>query len=394
MGIETALSTPLSARAAVRSLVASKIRELYNEGVGRSDILPFWVGEPDEPTPDFIRRAGIASIEAGEVFYSHNYGIPELRDALSAYLTRLHSKDINQARLAITSAGVNALMLASQLILDPGDRVVAVVPLWPNLQEIPKILSATVRTVALRFHRGGWRLDVQELIENLKPGTKAVYVNSPNNPTGWTITREEQKAILEHCRRHGIWIFADDAYERLYFGEGGVAPSFLKIGEPEDRLISANTFSKSWLMTGWRLGWLVVPSALAADLGKLLEYNTSCAPVFVQRAGIAALTQGEPLIQRTRERFRKCRDFLVGELQGIDKVRIANPSGTMYAFLKIEGVADSLAFCKRLVREQGLGLAPGSAFGPEGEGYVRWCFAAAEERLAEGVRRLRRALPG
>jgi aspartate/methionine/tyrosine aminotransferase len=289
---------------------------------------------------------------------------------------------------------VNALMLASQLILDPGDRVVAVVPLWPNLQEIPKILNATVRTVALRFHQTGWRLDVQELIENLNPGTKALYINSPNNPTGWTITREEQKAILEHCRRHGIWIFADDAYERLYFGEGGVAPSFLKIGEPEDRLISANTFSKSWLMTGWRLGWLVVPSALAADLGKLLEYNTSCAPVFVQRAGIAALTQGEPLIQRTRERFRKCRDFLVGELQGIDKVRIANPSGTMYAFLKIEGVADSLAFCKRLVREQGLGLAPGSAFGPEGEGYVRWCFAAAEERLAEGVRRLRRALPG
>jgi aspartate/methionine/tyrosine aminotransferase len=390
MGIETALS----ARAAVRSLVASKIRELYNEGVGRSDILPFWVGEPDEPTPDFIRRAGIASIEAGEVFYSHNYGIPELRDALSAYLSALHNKNIRESRLAITSAGVNALMLASQLILDPGDRVVAVVPLWPNLQEIPKILNATVRTVALRFHQTGWRLDVQELIENLNPGTKALYINSPNNPTGWTITREEQKAILEHCRRHGIWIFADDAYERLYFGEGGVAPSFLKIGEPEDRLISANTFSKSWLMTGWRLGWLVVPSALAADLGKLLEYNTSCAPVFVQRAGIAALTQGEPLIQRTRERFRRCRDFLVGELQGIDKVRIANPSGTMYAFLKIEGVADSLAFCKRLVREQGLGLAPGSAFGPEGEGYVRWCFAAAEERLAEGVRRLRRALPG
>jgi len=390
MGIETALS----ARAAVRSLVASKIRELYNEGVGRSDILPFWVGEPDEPTPDFIRRAGIASIEAGEVFYSHNYGIQELRDALSAYLTRLHSKDIKQDRLAITSAGVNALMLASQLILDPGDRVVAVVPLWPNLQEIPKILSATVRTVALRFLQSNWELDVDELIETLKPGTKALYINSPNNPTGWTITREEQKAILEHCRRHGIWIFADDAYERLYFGEGDVAPSFLKIGEPEDRLISANTFSKSWLMTGWRLGWLVVPSALAADLGKLLEYNTSCAPVFVQRAGIAALTQGEPLIQRTRERFRKCRDFLVGELQGIDKVRIANPSGTMYAFLKIEGVADSLAFCKRLVREQGLGLAPGSAFGPEGEGYVRWCFAAAEQRLAEGVRRLRRAVPG
>jgi aspartate/methionine/tyrosine aminotransferase len=255
-------------------------------------------------------------------------------------------------------------------------------------------LSATVRTVALRFHQAGWRLDVQELIESLKPGTKALYINSPNNPTGWTITREEQRAILEHCRRHGIWIFADDAYERLYFGEAGLAPSFLKISEPEDRLISANTFSKSWLMTGWRLGWLVVPPALAADLGKLLEYNTSCAPVFVQRAGIAALKEGEPTIARTRERFTKCRDFLIGELRRTDGIEVACPSGTMYAFLKVEGVSDSLAFCKRLVREQGLGLAPGSAFGPEGEGYVRWCFAAAEERLAEGVRRLRRALPG
>src|SRR4051812_21602721 len=384
--------TPLAARAAVRSLIASKIRELYNEGVGRSDILPFWVGEPDEPTPEFIRRAGIASIEAGEVFYSHNYGIPELRDALRVYLSTLHRKKIEDGQLAITSAGVNALMLASQLLIDPGDRVVAVVPLWPNLQEIPKILSAHVHTVALRFLASGWRLDVDELLKQLTPKTKALYLNSPNNPTGWTITREEQRAILEHCRRHGIWIFADDAYERLYFGEGGVAPSFLGLMEEGDRVISANTFSKSWLMTGWRLGWLVVPSGLAADLGKLIEYNTSCAPVFVQRAGIAALKEGEPVIAHTLQRFRSCRDFLLQGLSEIPNVRAATPSGTMYVFFKVEGMTDSLAFCKRLVREQGLGLAPGSAFGPEGEGFVRWCFAASHERLAEGVKRLRRAL--
>jgi aspartate/methionine/tyrosine aminotransferase len=382
----------LAARTAVRSLTASKIRELYNEGIGRSDILPFWVGEPDEPTPEFIRRAGIASIEAGEVFYSHNFGIPELREALRVYLSTLHKRKIGDGQLAITSAGVNALMLASQLLIDPGDEVVEVVPLWPNLQEIPKILGATVHTVALRFLPGGWRLDVEELLERLKPGTKALYINSPNNPTGWTITREEQRAILEHCRRHGIWIFADDAYERLYFGEGGVAPSFLRIAEPEDRLISANTFSKSWLMTGWRLGWLVVPAGLAADLGKLIEYNTSCAPVFVQRAGIVALNEGEPVIAHTLRRFTECRDFLVNELTHTEKIEVASPSGTMYAFFKVEGVTDSLAFCKRLVREQGLGLAPGSAFGPEGEGFVRWCFAASHERLAEGVKRLRRAL--
>jgi aspartate/methionine/tyrosine aminotransferase len=219
-----------------------------------------------------------------------------------------------------------------------------------------------------------------------------LMINSPNNPTGWTISREAQRAILEHCRRHGIWILADDAYERLYFGEKGIAPSFLDLAEPEDRLISANTFSKSWLMTGWRLGWLVVPPGLIADLGKLIEYNTSCAPVFVQRAGVVALNEGEDVIAHTLERFRRARDFLVSRLRGLPGVRVAVPEGAMYAFFAIEGMSDSLAFCKRLVREHGLGLAPGVAFGPQGEGYLRWCFAADEARLADGVERLRRAL--
>jgi aspartate/methionine/tyrosine aminotransferase len=383
--------TPLSARAAVRGLAASKIRELYNEGIGRTDVLAFWVGEPDEPTPDFIRRAGTQSIAAGEVFYTHNLGIPELREALGAYLSAIH-RPMDPGRIAVTSAGVNALMLASQLIVDPGDCVVEVVPLWPNLQEIPKILGASVSTVPLAFSPSGWKLDLDRLIDALKPGTRVLYLNSPNNPTGWTVTREEQQALLAHCRRHGIWIFADDAYERLYYGPGGVAPSFLDLAEEADRLVSANTFSKSWLMTGWRLGWLVVPPGLTADLGKLIEYNTSCAPVFVQRAGIAAVKEGEPVIARTLGRFRHARDFLIGELRKLSRVRVANPDGTMYAFFHIEGVKDSLAFCKRLVREHGLGLAPGAAFGPEGEGYVRWCFAASDERLAEGIRRLARAL--
>jgi len=385
--------TPLSARAAVRALAASKIRELYNEGVGKPGILPFWVGEPDEPTPQFIRKAGADSIAAGEVFYTHNLGIPELRDALADYLSRIHKK-VSPDEIVVTTAGVNALMLASQLLVDPGDRVVEVVPLWPNLQEIPKILGATVSTVPLGFSPEGWKLDLGRLIDALKPGTRALYLNSPNNPTGWVITREEQRVVLEHCRRHGIWIFADDAYERLYFGPGAIAPSFLSLCEPEDRVVSANTFSKSWLMTGWRLGWLVVPAALTADLGKLVEYNTSCAPVFVQRAGIAALKEGEPVIARTVERFRDARDFLLKQLNTVPRVQVAVPDGAMYAFFRVEGMADSLAFCKRLVREQGLGLAPGAAFGPEGEGYVRWCFAASHDKLADGVARLRRALTG
>jgi aspartate/methionine/tyrosine aminotransferase len=383
--------TPLGARAAVQALAASKIRELYNEGLGRKDILAFWVGEPDEPTPEFIRKAATESIGAGELFYTHNLGIPKLREALAAYVSRLHrATDWNQ--IAVTSAGVNALMLASQLLVDPGDHVVEVVPLWPNLQEIPKILGARVSTVALDFSTEGWTLDVGKLLGELKPGTRVLYLNSPNNPTGWTISRGEQKTILEHCRRHGIWIFADDAYERLYFGAGSVAPSFLDAMQDDDRVISTNTFSKSWLMTGWRLGWLVVPPSLVADLGKLIEYNTSCTPIFVQRAGIAAVTGGEPVIEHTRERFRRARDFLVAELRKLPRVEVAVPDGTMYVFLRVKGMTDSLAFCKQLVREHGLGLAPGSAFGPEGEGFLRWCFAAETDKLADGVARLKRAL--
>ena len=388
MKVEAPLKFSLVARDAVRALTASKIRELYNAGLGNPNVLPFWVGEPDEPTPDFIRKAGTDSIEAGELFYTHNLGIPELREALAAYITRLHRK-VSFDEIAVTTAGVNALMVASQLLIDPGDRVVQVVPLWPNLQEIPKILGARVETVALQFEESGWRLDLDKLLDALKPGTKALYLNSPNNPTGWTVTQPELEAILERCRRHGIWIFADDAYERLYYGENGVAPSVLDISSDEERLISANTFSKSWLMTGWRLGWLVVPPGLTADLGKLIEYNTSCAPVFVQRAGIAAVKEGEPVIARTRYRFRKARDFLVSKLKETSRIKVAEPSGTMYAFFEVEGVHDSLAFCKDLVRETGLGLAPGSAFGPQGEGFVRWCFAASEEKLADGVARLK-----
>ena len=385
---------PPLARDTVHGLRASKIREVANAGIGRDDVLAFWFGEPDEVTPAFIRQAGIDSLNAGETFYTHNLGLPELRDAIAAYVSRLHRRAAGD-RIAVSNSGMSALMLTTQLLVSGGDRVVAVTPLWPNLVEIPKILGAAVECVALEFGAAGWTLDLDRLLAALTPGTRAVYINSPNNPTGWTIGADAQKRVLDHCRRHGIWIVADDAYERLHYdGPAGsvAAPSFLDLAEPEDRVISTNTFSKSWLMTGWRLGWLVVPPGVAADLGKLIEYNTSCTPVFVQRAGIAAVTGGEPVIARSLERFRRARDFLVHELRKIPGVEAALPDGTMYVFFRVRGMTDSLAFCKRLVRGHGLGLAPGAAFGPEGEGYARWCFAAELARLADGVTRLKRAL--
>lgn len=261
--------------------------------------------------------------------------------------------------------------------------------------EIPKILGATVDCVQLTFGPDGWTLDLDRLLAALLAGTRTVYINSPNNPTGWTLTREEQRAILEHCRARGIWIIADDAYERLYFdgsAAGAVAPSFLDLALPEDRVVSTNTFSKSWLMTGWRLGWIVAPPSLVPDLAKLVEYNTSCAPPFVQRAGVVALTGGEPVIAHTVGRLRDARDFLHAHLTRMPGVEAVAPPGAMYAFFRVDGVSDSLEFCKRLVADAGLGLAPGIAFGPEGEGFVRWCFASNEARLADGAGRMERFL--
>jgi aspartate/methionine/tyrosine aminotransferase len=379
---------PALAREAVHALSASKIREVANAGIGDPDVLPFWFGEPDEVTPQFIRDAGAAALARGETFYTQNFGIDELRAAIASYLTHWH-RPTTSAEIAVTASGMSALMLAVEALVAPGDRVVAVTPLWPNLVEIPKILSAHVACVPLAFGPEGWTLDVDRLLASLTPGTRALLLNSPNNPTGWTIDAAAQQAILAHCRRHGIWVIADDVYERLYFRDDrDCAPSFLQLAAAGERVISTNSFSKAWSMTGWRLGWIVAPPSLMPDLGKLIEYNTSCSPSFVQRAGVAAITQGEPEVARMRARLRHARDFLVRELSRLPGLEVASPPGAMYAFFRVAGVSDSLAFCKDLVRHGKLGLAPGSAFGPEGEGFVRWCFAASEPRLADGIARL------
>ncbi len=380
-------------RQVIDELPGSKIREVANAGLGRSDVLPFWFGESDEPTPGFIRDAAIRSLNEGETFYAHNLGLPELREALSAYIGSLH-RPVSAARIAVTSSGVNALMLAMQALAGPGDEVVAVVPVWPNLTSQPVILGASVKRVSLQVREGAWQLDMAALLAAVTPKTNVLLVNAPNNPTGWTLTRAEQETVLAHCRRTGTWIVADEVYERVYFKpRAKCAPSFLDIAEPDDRLVVAHSFSKSFLMTGWRLGWLVMPPALIEAMGKLVEFNTSCAPVFVQRAGLAALAGAADFVPGLTQRLKHCRDTLLPQLQALPGVQVATPEGGMYAFFRVEGQDDSLAFAKRLVTEAGLGLAPGVAFGGEAEGWLRWCFASNDpQRLTQGVERLKRFL--
>jgi aspartate/methionine/tyrosine aminotransferase len=380
------------ARAAVRGLVPSQIREIANAGLGDREVLPFWFGEPDQVTPQFIRDAATLALARGETFYTQNLGMPELRSAIARYVTTLHCPTSDD-RIAVTASGMSALMLAAEALIAPGDRVAVVTPLWPNLAEIPRILSADVVRVPLACRADGWTLDVSRLLDALTPGTRALLINSPNNPTGWTIDRQAQEAVFEHCDRHGIWIVADDVYERLHYGAGsGCAPSFLDFAYPDARLVSTNSFSKAWLMTGFRLGWIVAPATLMPDLGKLIEYNTSCSPAFVQRAGVAAISDGEATVAATRSRLKQSRDHLIGALSRLEGVEATPPDGAMYAFFRVAGMHDSFDFCRRLAREAKLGLAPGSAFGPEGEGFVRWCFAAGNDRLSDGVARLARFL--
>jgi aspartate/methionine/tyrosine aminotransferase len=377
-------------RQTVLNLEESKIREVANAGIGRSDVLAFWFGESDEVTPDFIRAAAIASLQRGETFYAHNLGLPELREAISGYSSKLHGP-VGAERIAVTSGGVNALMLACQAVVDAGDEVVAVTPVWPNLPAQALIMGARLKRVSLKPQGGAWTLDLQALLAAITPATRLLIVNAPNNPTGWTLGRAEQQAVLEHCRKTGTWILADEVYERLYYEPtpNGCAPSFLDLAQPDDRLIVAHSFSKSFLMTGWRLGWLVMPPALTHHMGKLIEFNTSCASVFTQRAAIEALHRTDEVTPRVVAHLKTCRDTLVPLLQAVPGVELSPARGGMYAFFKLGGYDDSLALAKRLVVEAGIGLAPGNAFAPEAQGWLRWCFASKDVgRLRQGVDRL------
>lgn len=378
---------PALPRQEVLDLRLSKIREVANAGMGRDDILTFWFGEGDQPTPEFIRKAASDALLSGRTYYTHNLGRPELRESLSRYLTGLHGAAIAEDRIAVTSAGVSALMLAAQLVLSPGDRTVVAGPIWPNVVEIPKILSSSVEVVPVEAGQGRWRLDMDRLMAALTPDTRALVLNSPNNPTGWTLPAEDRAAILERCRRYGIWLICDDVYERLTFDRPS-APSFLPLVTAQDRVIGVNSFSKAWRMTGWRLGWMVVPPTLMDGLGVLIEYNTSCAPDFVQAGAKAAVDQGEPVVAELRAELAAAREQVVGTLRTLPGVEAPTPDGGLYAFFRVEGCTDSLALAKDLIANAGLGLAPGAAFGPEGEGWLRWCFAARPEKNAAGLERL------
>lgn len=375
----------------IRSLRSSLIRDVAEAGIGQSDLIALWFGEGCWQTSPIAVEAAVDALRSGAHFYQSNNGMPVLRTAIAEYLKSVYGIDVELKRITVTASGMQGLALAAQAIIDPGDRVVSIEPAWPNLAEAFRISGGEVEIQALQIVDDRWALDLDEFLARLSPGTKAVLVNSPNNPTGWTLGEDGVKAILEHCRRLGIWIVADDVYSRLYRG-GRHAPGFLSVAEPGDRVISVNSFSKTWSMTGWRLGWIVAPAELESPLAALTEYNIACAPPFIQAAGVAMLRQGEREVALLRQRLSAAYAVAAERLSAMGSVSFIESQGAFYCFFAVDGVTDSLGYAKQLVREARVGLAPGIAFGAMGEGYLRLCYAQPVDRLSEGFDRLEMAL--
>ena len=376
---------PTSRRAA--ELTPSLIRDIAEAGRNQPGVIPLWFGEGCWPSPDIAVEAARRALRDGDHFYQPNSGKPELRDEISAYHRRIYDIEVDPRRVTVTASGMQALALVAQLLVDPGDRAVVIGPIWPNIRETLRISGAVVVEHSLLPSGGRWSLDVERLTDEIGDRTRLVFLNSPGNPTGWTITPEDLDAIIEHCRRHRVWLVTDDAYSRLYYGHP-YAPNALTRTEPDDLIIAVNTFSKTWSMTGWRLGWIIAPAGLEATLAMLTEFNIAGAPGFVQAAGIAVLRDGEPDVALLQQRLGSLRPLVGQHLAGVPGIRYFEPEGAFYSFFGVEGMTDSVATAKQILATCGVGLAPGRAFGPNGEGHLRLCFAQPAETLTSALERL------
>ncbi|MBB4063932.1 pyridoxal phosphate-dependent aminotransferase [Gellertiella hungarica] len=373
----------------------SGIVEVVNYARGREGLIPLWVGEGDSTTPDFINRAAVASLDNGETFYTWQRGIPSLRQALADYYTRHFGVSLPAEHFYAVGSGMQAIQLGLQALTSPGDEVVYLTPAWPNFAAAAEIAGARTVPVELAYGGGRWQLDFERLERAINPRTKLLFINTPSNPTGWTATREDLAALLALARRHGIWIMADEIYARYFYGAATRAPSFLDVMEEGDRVLFVNSFSKNWSMTGWRIGWIVAPPEIGQVIENLVQYSTSGVAQFIQQGAVAALNDGDDFVNRNIDKARRSRDLLCEALTATNRVETLKPDGALYTFLRIDGIADTRLAAIDIVDKTGVGLAPGTAFGPGGGPFMRACFlrdpalvATAAERLQDYIRRL------
>jgi len=374
----------------------SRIRELAEIAMGMDGVLRLYFGESNLPTPDYIKRAAVDAMENGYTFYTENAGLPSLRRAIAENYRRLHAVELDPANeIVVTASGVQALNVAIRCALDPGDEALVLTPAWPNGSSSVMMANAAVRQIAHPLCGDRYVCDFDALEMAVTPRTRLLLYTSPSNPLGWVATEEEQRALLEFARRHGLWLLADEVYDRLYYtgaALGDAAPSILRMATRDDAVMVVHSFSKSYCMTGWRVGWLVARRDMGAKATQLNEFIVSHAPSFAQKAGETALAEGEAELRRMLERLRENRDICLQALSGIEGVTLPKPDGAFYVFPRIEGLEDSFAFCKRLLEETRVGLAPGVAFGAGGEGSIRICYAAERSILEPAMERLTKVL--
>lgn len=373
------------------ALKPSQIREVAEAGMKIDGITPLWFGESPWPTPQIGVDAAVQALQSNDHFYQPNSGKATFRQAICDYQTDLHDKTFEPNRITVTASGMQALALVAQALITDGDKVLAIEPSWPNVIEAFRISGANVTTQNLQVKNGSWSLDLERLLTALTPDIKVMVLNSPNNPTGWTMPEADMKSLFDHCQNLGIWIVCDDVYARLYH-HGNCAPSFLKWANDQSRIISINSFSKAWSMTGWRLGWICAPKQLEQPLAMLSEFNIAGPAGFIQQAGIKMLIDGEAEIALLRSRLEAGYKIAAEKLTAMNGVEFIKPDGAFYCFFKVKGMTDSLATAKNLLRTAKVGTAPGAAFGEAGQGHLRICYAQPSELLADALDRLAEGL--
>ena len=376
------------------SVEASRIREIALLADRVPDTLRLFYGEDTRPTPDFILEAGREALAHHKTFYTPNAGYPALRKAIADQYSRLHALEIDPMdRVVVTASGSVALLIAIQATIDPGDEAIIVTPLWPNVREMVNLRGATPVEVPLELgpdHQ--FQLNFEAIQNAITPKTRLIALASPNNPTGWTASFDDWQKLSKICQQHDIWLLADTVYDRLVFGSNQTAaPCPLSIPELQDRLWLAQSFSKAYRMTGWRVGWLVTPPGLWSQAAKLQEFIVSHAAGFSQEAARIAIEQGEPFISNMIDDYQKNRDLAVDLLSSIKGVTLASPPGAFYCFPKLEGLKNSFEFCQKLVTDFKVGFAPGSAFGAGGEGHIRICFAVDQTTLESALNQFKKA---
>jgi len=361
--------------------------------MGMEGVLKLYFGESNLPTPEYIKRAAAQALTDGFTYYTENAGLPSLRRAIAEHYARFHNVQLDPAsEIVVTTSGVQALNVGIRAVLDPGDEAIILTPAWPNGSSIVAMANAQVRQIAQPLRGDRYEVDYDALEAAITPRTRLLLYTSPSNPLGWVAIETDQQRLLDFARKHNLWLLADEVYDRLYYGEelGTPVPSILRKATREDAVMVVHSFSKTYCMTGWRVGWLIARADLGRKATQLNEFITSHAPTFAQKAAETAIAQGEEELLRMLERLRANRDFCWSALSQIKGFTVPKPEGAFYLFPRVDGLTDSFAFCKRLLEETRVGLAPGVAFGAGGEGSVRMCYAAEMQILEPAMERLSR----